>query len=291
MTARPPVAGGWPPYAEWLAGGRRLGSAGREVFVRVDGPADGAPVTLLHGFPSSSHDWAPVLPALTARHRVLSLDFLGFGDSDKPAGHRYDLFEQADLVEEAWRAVEFPAGGALVAHDYGVTVAQELLARGVPLERVAWLNGGVYPDLHRPVPAQEALAGPGGAELAAVLTPDMLADALRPLLHRPVPDEIVNDLANAAARRDGLRNAHLLIGYMEQRRENADRWVSAFEGSGLPYGFVWGMRDPVSGGHVMQRLQERFPDASITPLQDVGHYPQVEAPEETAIALATFLTP
>ena len=69
------------------------------VPVRVAGPW----LTLLHGFPTSSWDWAPVAPALAARYRLLALDFLGFGASAKPRRHRYRIAEQADLVEALWR--------------------------------------------------------------------------------------------------------------------------------------------------------------------------------------------
>lgn len=90
MTTPAPLPS-WPPYDGWLAGGERLAlpRLARTVFTRVDGPADGPPVTLVHGFPTSSHDWALTVPALAAAHRVVTLDLLGFGDSDKPPGHRY----------------------------------------------------------------------------------------------------------------------------------------------------------------------------------------------------------
>lgn len=124
---------------------------------------------------------------------------MGFRASDKPAGHRYDFLEQTDLVEQVWAALDLSAGGDLVVHDYAVTVAQELLARRVPLDRIAWLNGGVYPDLHRPTPAQELLTSPGAAELAALLTPEQIAARLKEVLHQPVPSQIVDDLAAALA--------------------------------------------------------------------------------------------
>ena len=59
---------------------------------------------------------------------MLAPDFLGFGASEKPADHRYSLLEQADLVE-ARVGAHRRAETILVAHDYGVSVAQELLAR------------------------------------------------------------------------------------------------------------------------------------------------------------------
>jgi pimeloyl-ACP methyl ester carboxylesterase len=69
-----------PPASleEWHAGGERLPVLGHTLFVRQDGPSDGAPITLIHGFPTSSHDWVAVLPyLLDAGYRVTSLDLLG----------------------------------------------------------------------------------------------------------------------------------------------------------------------------------------------------------------------
>lgn len=286
------AAGAWPTTEEWLGEGQRiwLPRLGCDVFVRLDGPTDAPLLTLLHGFPSSSHDWAMVLAGLTQQHRVLTFDFLGLGDSDKPQGFSYQLFQQADLVQEVWDVLKLPAGGALVAHDYGVSVAQELLARGVPFERVAWLNGGIYPDLHRAIPAQVALTGPDGAQMAESITPDLVAHNLRRIMSRPVPAHIVADLAGSAARRDGLRNFHLILSYIEQRRLNQQRWVTAFENTQIPYAFVWGLNDPISGEHMLRRIRLRLPRAVITALDDVGHYPQVEAPQQAMDALIVFLS-
>ena len=88
----------------------------------------------MHGFPSSSHDWARVAPALAEGHSLLLFDFLGFGASEKPVEHDYSLLEQADLVEALWRH-EGITSTVLVAHDYAVSVAEELLA--TPRERSA----------------------------------------------------------------------------------------------------------------------------------------------------------
>ena len=142
----------------------RLPVAGveREIFVRRIGT--GSTVTMLHGFPSSSHDWASVAPPLAERHALLLPDFLGFGASDKPAEHDYTLHEQADLVEALWER-EGVNSTAVVAHDYAVSVTQELLARraegtlDTDLAAVHLLNGGLYPELHRPEPVETGAAG------------------------------------------------------------------------------------------------------------------------------------
>jgi pimeloyl-ACP methyl ester carboxylesterase len=291
-----PVDGGLgaPSIEDWWAGGERvvlpLDGGEREVFVRRMGA--GPTLTLLHGFPSSSHDWAKVAPALAEHHALLMPDFLGFGASDKPADHRYSLHEQTDLVEALW-AREGISSSAVAAHDYAVSVAQELLARraegalAVEVGALALLNGGLYPDLHRLQPGQQALLDPEqGARVSALLTEELFIAGLRPTFadgFDAAPDGA--EMWRSVERAGGSRILHLLIAYVTDRRKHADRWIAALERSDVPRSFVWGMLDPVSGAHVAERIRERLPDAPLLALDDVGHWPQLEAPQRVAAAL------
>ena len=280
----------------WWAEGERLrlrvGGAEREVFLarRGTGPA----MTMLHGFPSSSHDWAKVMPSLAAAHDVLAPDFLGFGASEKPGEHRYSLLEQADLIEAVWASVGVEET-VLVAHDYGVSVAQELLARaaegrlGVRLRALHLLNGGLYPELHRPQPVQTALLDPEqGPRISELVTEELFIAGLRPTFaegyHASADSE---DIWEATNRDGGERIGHLLIRYISDRQEHGSRWTGALERTGVPLRFVWGMLDPVSGAHMAERIRERLPDAPFVALEDVAHWPPLEAPERVAAALLT----
>jgi pimeloyl-ACP methyl ester carboxylesterase len=84
---------------------------------------------------------------------------------------------------------------------------------------------------------------------------------------------------------DGQENSHLLIRYIEDRRENADRWTAVLEETDVPLSFVWGMLDPVSGAHMADHIRERLPDAPFTALEDVAHWPALEAPDRVVAAL------
>lgn len=277
---------------EWLSGGSRTPVLGgrHQVFVRQDGPEDGSPVTLLHGFPTSSHDWAPVLPFLTeAGLRVTTLDFLGFGDSDKPRGHTYSLLEQTDIVEEVWQGNGIGAT-AVVAHDYGVSVGQELLARDpARISSMSWLNGGLFPDLHRPTRGQLLLRGRLGPLIARVAGEARFVSSLREILGREVSDGQLRDMWLSASARGGARALPPLLRYIDERREHASRWETALRTYPGPQQFIWGPADPVSGGHVLPRIRQVVPDATVVVLDEqpaVGHYPQVEAPEIVGPLLA-----
>jgi pimeloyl-ACP methyl ester carboxylesterase len=270
--------------------GVRLGDIDRTIFVRQLGA--GATMTLLHGFPSSSHDWAKVAALLADHHALLLPDFLGFGASDKPVDHDYSIHEQADLVEALW-AREGINSTVVVAHDYAVSVVQELLARrlegalAVELVAVHLLNGGLYPDLHRPEPTQTALLdAEQGPRISAQLTEELFVGALRPTFAEGFDAAADSaDIWRATSRNSGQLIAHRLIRYMTDRAMHGERWVWALETTDVPLAFVWGMLDPVSGAHVAQRIRERLPDAPFTALNHVGHWPPLEAPQLVAAAV------
>ena len=291
MTA--PSFGG-QPIERWWAGGERvsilLGGVEREIFLRRLG--SGPSMTLLHGFPSSSHDWAKVAPALAAEHALLMPDFLGFGASQKPFEHNYTLHEQTDLVEALW-AREGVVETILVGHDYAVSVTQELLARraegklAVEISAVQLLNGGVYPELHRPQPTQTALLDPEqGPKIGALMNEQLLVAGLAPTFAEGYDGrEDSEQMWQAMNREDGQLIGHLLIGYIRDRERHGPRWTAALEQTDVPLRFCWGMLDPVSGAHMAERIAERLPEAPLLALEDVAHWPQLEAPERIAAAL------
>ena len=279
---------------QWWAEGEHvpltLSGVERAVFVRRLGA--GPAMTLLHGFPSSSHDWAKIAPALAGRYSLTMPDFLGFGASEKPAEHQYSLHEQADLVEAMW-ARDGVSSTVVVAHDYAVSVAQELLARraegtlGVDLRAVHLLNGGLYPDLHRPQPVQTALLDPEqGSQVSTLINEELFVQGLRPTFAEGFDGAADSaEIWQAMSRDGGQRILHLLIGYMRDREAHEQRWVNALETTGVPLSFVWGMLDPISGAHMAQRIRERLPNAPLVALEDVAHWPQLEVPERVTQAL------
>ncbi len=284
---------------DWYAHGNRapmqLPSGAWGVFTRVDG--SGAWCTLFHGFPTSSWDWHQVWPVVIARRRALTFDFLGFGDSDKPREHAYSIHEQADLAAAVWRR-HAVTHTDLVVHDYGVSVAQEILARhaegtlDVELTSVTFLNGGLYPDLHRPQPGQLMLLDPvQGPKVGDLMSGETFAAALR-ATYAPERQPTISELADQWATvcmSDGHRIGHRLIQYIRDRERHAARWVTALETTRVPRHFLWGMLDPVSGAHMLARVAERMPAADIVRLEDVAHWPQLEDPDSVGTHLERIL--
>lgn len=285
-----------PTVAAWRDGGRSLDTPAGRIFVR-SAPGAGPTVLLLHGFPSSSFDYREVVGHLGDRAWV-TLDFLGFGLSDKPHPHRYSLFEQADLVE---RVVAATTTGpvVLIAHDMGTSVATELLARDLEgalpfdLQRAVLTNGSVILDRASLRPAQKLLRGPLGPLVSRLTNRSGFTRGFARLFsaaHPLSPDE-ARAQWELLSYHDGHRIAHLLCAYLDERVRYARRWHGAVADWPKPLSFLWGLQDPVATVNVLDGLRELRPAARVTELPGVGHYPQVEVPELFARSALDLLAP
>ena len=278
---------------EWFSGGERvyinLPSGGFEIFCRIGG--SGPWLTFLHGFPTSSWDWAKVVPVFESRFRFLCFDFLGFGDSDKPRDHPYSILEQSDLTEAVWRHFGVEETG-VVAHDYGATVGLELMARHIEqaistrISKFVLLNSALYAHLGRPLLIQRVLGKPIlGPLVARAMTERAFARSFSSVFstRHPIPDSEVREHWQALARRgSSVPVSPRLVRYIAERKLHAARWEGALESRDPPKTFLWGMSDPRSGAHVAEHIRRRMPTAPLKPLPEVGHYPQLEVPDLVA---------
>jgi pimeloyl-ACP methyl ester carboxylesterase len=279
---------------DWLAAGRRFDHRGRRFFYRDEGT--GPTVLCIHGFPTASWDWHRVWPHLVREHRAVALDMLGFGFSEKPRGHAYSIMEQADVHEALLAALDIDEV-LLFAHDYGDTVAQELLARHeertAPRPRirgVCFLNGGLFPETHRARRVQKLLLTPLGPLLARLATERAFAAGFSAIFGprtKPTAAEL-HDFWRLVRHDGGHRITHRLIRYIPERRRHRERWVGPLSRRHVPMRLVNGPEDPVSGGHMAARYREIVPEADVVLLDGIGHYPQVEDPTRTFAAFREF---
>ena len=281
----------------WEQRGSFVEIAGHEVFV-VDIPArteahDVEPLVVVHGFPTSSFDFAEVVPTLAEHRRVVLVDLLGFGLSAKP-DIAYTMALQADVVVAALAALRIERF-ALLTHDMGDTVGGELLARNlegswaVEITRRVVTNGSIYIGMANltagqlmllDLPDQVADAGPG---------PELMDASLRATL-APANQHIdLRAHADLVCHRGGDAVLPRTIRYIEERRANERRFTGAIESHPSPLHVIWGPEDPIAVAAMAERLVEARPDATLTWIEGAGHYPQVEAPDRFAAAVAAAL--
>jgi len=280
-----------PSLDDWRAAGEFIDFKGHRVFVRVDGPVGAPALLLIHGFPTASWDWCKLWRELAQHHRLVAFDLLGLGFSAKPRGHDYRIAEQADLALAvlAHAGVTAPA---VLAHDLGDTVAQELLARAnggtlpVKLRGMVLLNGGLFPETHRPVLLQKLLLSPIGPLVARLSSRGKLGANLTAIAGEVKPTAAELDaMWTLMSRDDGRMALPGLIHYMVERREQRERWVGALQKTSVPLTVINGSADPISGAHMIARLRELQILADVVELPRVGHYPQIEAPQAVLAAV------
>lgn len=288
----------------WAGRGRLARIHDDEVFV-IDVPAEAAgaapPLLVLHGFPTSSIDYDEVLPALAAGRRVILPDFVGFGMSSKP-DQAYSLFAQADMIEAVVDSLGIGEVD-LLTHDMGDSVGGELLARSIgqkldfSIRRRVLSNGSIYLDMAQLTDGQKYLSSLPDERLAPEAAADVdllvaalvatLAPAGSPASH-PDPDH-VRAAADLIMASEGNRLLPRLIRYLDERRRFESRWTGAIEKHPAPLTIVWGDLDPIAVVAMTGRLVERRPDATLTVLEGVGHYPMVEAPAAFSAAVLAGL--
>ena len=158
---------------DWKVRGQYFDYVGFDVFYRLEG--SGPRLLLIHGYPFNSWDWAPIWPTLTKRFTVIAPDMLGMGFSDKPVRYEYSVPDHADM-HEALLAHLGVENCHIVAHDIGVSVAQEMLTRHdggqqshgrFRIDSVTWLNGGLFNEAYAPRLVQTLLSRTPLGELAS----------------------------------------------------------------------------------------------------------------------------
>lgn len=283
----------------WRHRGQFTTLLGQRIFFRDDAATE-APrgtIFLIHGFPTASWDWWKIWPVLNRHYRLVAPDMLGFGFSDKPAPHDYRIMEQADICEALVSELGLDDFHVL-AHDYGDTVAQEMLARqnsgagsGHWLSCL-FLNGGLFPETHHARPVQKLLLGPLGFLVRHAFSQRSLSRNFHTVFGPATPPSTaeIQGFWELVAYNDGQRNLHRLIHYMSDRRTHRERWVRCLQQACCPIGLINGSVDPVSGDHMVRRFEELVGgDHFIRRLPTIGHYPQVEDPEGVISNYLAFL--
>lgn len=283
-----------PSLRTWQERGRFIEIFGLRIFVLETCPNhELPPLLMLHGFPTSCHDFHAVLPELSRRFNVVLFDYPGFGLSAKPPSYSYSLFEQAEVAIGVWRALGL-THGHLVAHDYGTSVATELVARRlrgllpVELDSLTLCNGSVHLELARLTVSQRLLRDPRIGPLFSQLAGRRFFGAkMRKLFARPeaLSEANIDVMWQALNHGDGRRRLSAVSQYLAERSRFRMRWIGALLKLDLPTHVLWGREDPVAVPAIAEQLHREISGSTLTWLEGVGHYPQLEAPQRWCAGL------
>ncbi|MCP3869282.1 MAG: alpha/beta hydrolase [Gammaproteobacteria bacterium] len=260
---------------------------GVEVFYREAGPAHGPTILLLHGFPTSSHMFRNLIPALADKYHVVAPDYPGFGNSEQPPLDKFDYsFDNLTTLVEAFVDQLGIDLYSLYLMDYGAPIGFRLAAKHP--ERVQSLivqNGNAYEEGLREFwdPIHSYWNDPSPAN-AKPLAGFISADGVKWQYTHGVRDagKISPDNWNLDLRHlthDGNPEIQLALFYDYQNNvPHYPGWQDYFRTHQPPTLIVWGKNDhifPAEGAHPYKRdlndLEFHLLDTGHFALEEDGH--------------------
>lgn len=271
---------------DWKASGSYFKYQEYQIFYKETGT--GEPLILIHGFPTSSWDWKKIWDSLSQKYKVYTLDMIGYGFSSKPIKFAYTISAQVDLWETFLRENQINTLH-IMAHDFGDTVVQEMLARykenpkyEFDIKSVCFLNGGMFPETNFPTVTQKLLLTPFGLILKYFMGRNTLAKNFRKIFGKntQASEEEIDEFWEVIDYNSGKDVIPKIIKYLKERDIYKIRWREAIQYTDISKKLIDGGADPISGKHMADFYKKIVPKADVTVLEEIGHYPQVEAPKK-----------
>jgi pimeloyl-ACP methyl ester carboxylesterase len=254
----------------------------------------GEPVLFSHGTPTWSFEWRHLIRALSATHRCIAPDHLGFGLSERPRDASYTPGAHAERFAQLVDALELDSL-TLVVHDYGGPIALPValddrrrvrrlvvintwmwpLDDDPDMRRAARIAGGrIGKLLYRWANLSLRLIMPSAYADRRRLTPEIHAQYLAPFSDRWSRGAVLWPLARA------------LLG---STAHYESLWNMRDRVRDIPTLIVWGTRDPAFRMQHLVRWRSLIPGARVVELP-IGHWPHEEDPDSVTAAVQDFLT-
>jgi pimeloyl-ACP methyl ester carboxylesterase len=276
-----------------IDGGQIISLPGGDVQVYEEGSGRGAPIVLVHCYACSLHWWDRLAPILARDHRVIRIDLLGFGGSQKPSSG-YSITDQAELVAGALDRLDVQ-GAVVVGHSMGFAVTVALADRASQLvDRLVNIDEGPSEDdCSLPLLAKLGYTPVLGQAIWR-LTPtfaikDAYADAFAPgydvAAGFPNPDQVIDDY-----------DAMTFTSYTRAADEDSsfvkelplDQRLRRIP---VPLLSIFGDEDQLCDPSSSQDAYAAVPGAQVETVKGAGHSPNVEEPRETAALIENFAAP
>ncbi|HEY1086076.1 MAG TPA: alpha/beta fold hydrolase [Archangium sp.] len=266
-----------------------VGAEGRLAVVDV---GTGPTLLFSHGTPTWSFDWRHLVKALSATHRCVLVDHLGFGLSERPLGADYSPEGHARRFSSLVDRLGLDRF-TLVIHDFGGPFAlPAVLEKPERLEKLVVFNTFFWSMQEDP--RERRLSGLGGSGLfrwlyrhvnlsLTVIAPSAWGDAPRPkslwrhytalFEDKDAREQVLFALAKS------MRGSTAHFEQLWAERERVQ----------VPVLLVWGMKDSAFPPSALARCQRAWPHAKTLELPTAGHWPHEEQPAAVLEGLRAFL--
>lgn len=257
------------------------------------GKQSGLPIVLIHGYTGSLNWFEELAPLLAADHRVIRVDLLGHGGSDKPS-KGYAIADQANAIAEALASLEV-TDATIVGHSLGGTVATALAEQSPELAaRVVEIDQAPSDDYeHLSLSARAGYTPVIGQAIKRLtdVAPTSMVRAQFEQAFAPGfnvasgfdnPDQVVDDLGEMTY------TAFVDVAHAESDYSDSRPLDERLGALGIPLLVIFGAEDQIYDAEAAIEPYEGIDGARTEMIEDVGHSPQVEAPDVVAPLIAAF---
>jgi len=264
------------------------------VKIYYEEKGEGEPILLIHGFGASTYSWRHLISKLSSTYKVIAIDLKGFGKSEKPLDERYSIHDQARIVVDFIEKKDLK-NLTIIGHSYGggVTLATTLRMQEMfpnRLKRIVLIDSIAY-DQKLPLFVNILRAPLLGQLGTTVLPPEVQTRSILKLAYfddDKILDEAVSVYAEPLRKADGryalLKTAEQII------PENIKSFSKRYKSILLPSLLIWGREDEIVPISIGERLSQAIPNSRFRVLENCGHIPHEEMPEETIRIIMEFLT-
>lgn len=261
---------------------------GRNIFYRYRPGTTDVFLSFLHGYPTSSLDYQQIIKNIPEEYNVLAHDHLGFGRSEKPLDSDYLLFEQADITNEFYAAFGVKKVH-IIAHDYGTSVATEIVARqneeslDYSIQSITLCNGSMLIDMSKLRLIQKLLKSKWVGHIVASLSTEHTFQKNMKNIWFDKQKYVSKDMEahwKLLIGDNGRKVLPRVTRYIDQRYVNYKRWVGGLSKSKLAFHILWAANDPVAVVDMAYKLDEIITNSSLTVINECGHYPMIEKEKE-----------
>lgn len=269
--------------------GEFIDLSGARVYYYAAGTRGaGAPVVFLHGFPTSSHLWGDVVPLMPAGHRLVVLDLLGYGRSDRPRRYKVDVRTHAERVVALLDELRIRRA-CIVGHGIGGGIAQSIAVRHPDRVSHLCLIDSVAFDRW---PTREARIARWSLPITRFLHGDVLLAFVRRNLERGYADPIraahsielyLRPFAGAEGRDALVSHIRALTSRETKKLGRQLHKITA------PTAILWGDGDRSTPLALGRELQSSIAGSTLQVLPGRRHFTPEEAPRQIADAIAELL--
>jgi pimeloyl-ACP methyl ester carboxylesterase len=248
----------------------------------------GEPIVLIHGFPTSSHLWRDVVPLLPSGRRIVVLDLLGYGRSDRPMERDLSIKGHAERVIALLDALRIQYA-AIVGHDLGGGIAQHLAVRHpTRVERLCLIDSVGFDEW----PTRQIKMAKATLPLTRHLPTTWILSALRSEMERGYTQESRGQRSMDIYIRPfcSPEGRDVLVEHLEALDPEETAALAPRLGEIMaPTAIITGAHDPFLAPHVARQLHEAIPGSTLDVIPDVRHFTPEESPDAISAIMERWL--